>query len=191
MKKLFIILPILCSVATSTFALDPKSTKTQTVNFYGQYVPASEAEMYKIIYDMKYKSYMDIQAKSYDSIGIDPAYFMDDIKKSNDCYADAFARALSVSDFEILMSNESSDALRDGIINNIAYKEATKCRDKYEPYLSGEPEKVITEYLDRKCKFVAEKADTEEELKQQMEKHAKCMAEAMEPILQKTGASEL
>ena len=188
MKKISVLIA-LCICCNGAYALDKKGQKKHLVTVYGQQVQATEAEMYELIYDTKYKSYMDILVQGYEDIGIDSAYFIDDIKKQNDCYANAFAKSLSVSDFEILMSNDTSDALRAGIVNNIAYKEANKCRDKYQPYLNGDYETVISEYIERKCGHLRPKKNNKKN-DAIFNEHIKCLDEAMGPIIEKAGLAE-
>ena len=176
MKKLLLITCVLSVFVLPANALNTKGQKSIWVNVYGQYTQATEAELYTVIYDMKYKSYMDKLSQTFVDVGIDPSYFMDDIKASNDCYADAFAKSLSVSDFEILMSNESSDAARDGIINNIANKEALKCRTKYMPYLDNGIESILPEYVSRKCALIKDN-----------DKVLDCMGEVFQAVQSKLG----
>lgn len=188
MKKVLILLT-LCIYCHSTYALDKKGSKQHLISVYGQQVYATEAEMYDLIYDSKYKSYMNLAAQTFADQGIDPLYFMDDIKSFNDCYATAFAKALSVTDFEIIMSNDMSEALRAGIINNIANKEVDKCRDKHQPYLKDGYEAVISEYMERRCgHFRPKKNDKMDDAT--FNEHIKCLDEAMGPIIEKTGLAK-
>lgn len=176
------ILIMFCICFNCAHALDKKGSKQHIITVYGQQVPATEAEMFNLIYDLKYKSYTDLSAQSYEDIGMDPSYFIDDIKKFTDCYATAFAKSLSINDFEIIMSNDMSKALRDSIINNIANKEVDKCRKKYEPYVDGGFDSILEEYTKRKCSHLDDRKD-EEGLKMYMN----CTIEVLKPILKKAG----
>lgn len=150
MKKLLTIGLIALST-TSAFALNKDNAKTQTVNLAGNILELSEAELYKYVYDEKYKSYTNVLADYFTDFGFDPAYFIDDINKYTDCYATIFATRVSVKDVEILFDVDSSQNLKDAIINNIAKDEINKCKQRHVPYFDSAWTEVIDVYVEKRC----------------------------------------
>ena len=73
------------------------------------------------------------------------------MKKYTKCYAEAFAKEISIEDVNMIYNENISKATRDAIINNIANKKVEKCKSKYAPYMNGDLEKVMAVYVEKVC----------------------------------------
>jgi len=109
-----------------------------------------EKQVYKFIYDQKYDYYFSSTLEQFDQVGFDSHYFVDDMKKYADCYAEAFAEEVTMKDIDMIYNESTPKAAREAIINNIAYKRVDKCKKKYAPYMD-KFEDVATAYLEKVC----------------------------------------
>ncbi len=109
-----------------------------------------EKEVYKFIYDQKYDSYFSLSLEQFDQIGFDSSYFVDDMKKYADCYAEAFAKEVTMKDVNMIYNETTPKAAKEAIINNIASKRIDKCKHKYAPYMD-KFEDVAAAYLEKVC----------------------------------------
>lgn len=156
MRKIFFIFTaFFYMVTTNSFALDSKSHEKVNLCINMQGVNAcdmvEEKDVYKIVYDQKYDSYFTMAMENFDAIGFDSSYFVDDMKKYTQCYAEAFAKEISIEDVNMIYNENISQTTRDAIINNIANKKVEKCKSKYAPYLNGDLENIIAVYVEKVC----------------------------------------
>ena len=88
--------------------------------------------------------------EDFDKAGIENHYFVDDMKKYADCYADAFAKEISIKDANMIFDERTSETVKNAIINNIAYKYIDKCKKKYAPYMD-EIKDIYNAYVEKAC----------------------------------------
>lgn len=135
----------------SAFALDKNNKEIIYVEVKSQSLPISQKNMYDFVYDEKKQAMFDIAMVMLGDLGIKPEYFVDDYKKSADCYAEKFAENMTVDDFKIIYSNKTSEITKKAIIDNLSNKFQTECLKKYHPYSTGKFEDFLDEYFKRRC----------------------------------------
>lgn len=153
MKKIAFLL-MFCLGITNVYALNKDGTNKVElcVTNQGKHVcdMVQEKEVYKIVYDQKYNSYFSMMMEDFDSMGFENHYFVDDIKGYTKCYADAFAKEITIEDVNMIYNENISQSVKDAIINNIANKYIEKCKSKYAPYVNS-LEEVADAYLQKVC----------------------------------------
>lgn len=196
-----------CVVTTNSFALNSKSHEKVNLCVNMQGVNAcdmvEEKDVYKIIYDQKYDSYFSMAMESFDAIGFDSSYFVDDMKKYTQCYAEAFAKEISIEDVNMIYNENISKTTKDAIINNIANKKVEKCKSKYAPYMDGDLENIMNVYVEKVCgsskisKSIAKKctkqfstADDIMNCQKERDEVFRCMMTVMQGLTEKVSKSE-
>ncbi|MBP3316101.1 MAG: hypothetical protein J6L70_00660 [Alphaproteobacteria bacterium] len=143
-----------CLVATNAYALSKKSHEKVNlcVNMLGVSTceMVEEKDVYQTVYNMKYDSYFGSSLEYFDKMGLDSHYFVDDMKKYTECYAEAFAKEVTMKDVNMIFDETTPPAAKNALIDNIAYKYVDKCKKKYAPYMN-KMEDVLQVYLEKVC----------------------------------------
>lgn len=142
---LFTILPL-----TTSYALDHKNKKNITIYINGTEEKTNEAKLYQELYDLEYNVALSYYTDMFtNDIGIEPTYFMEDIKEFAKCEATIFATEISIDDYKTLMTKFYSDETKSAIRASLMLK-AKPCVSKSFPYLNSKQD-TVQEYVLRKC----------------------------------------